>query len=137
MRNFTGLLLTSCELESANAGHNRKAGHEQIFLQGVPAGRIRRRFSPEPTGNGFGKVAAGTWQVQQAGQAEAMAGGRPRLAAWEEWTMSRFYLRASKASGSTRRRIERMVRLGERAMRRSLTSAKRRQLMAERVGVHE
>jgi hypothetical protein len=44
-------------------------------------------------------------------------------------------IRLSKASGSTKRRVEKIVRLGERATRRALTSSKRRDLL-ERVGVH-
>jgi len=41
-------------------------------------------------------------------------------------------LRWSKASGSTRRRIEKMIRLGERATKRALSAGRRREL-AERL----
>jgi hypothetical protein len=41
-------------------------------------------------------------------------------------------LRFSKASGSTKRRVEKIVRAGERGTRRALPSAKRRELL-ERV----
>ena len=37
-------------------------------------------------------------------------------------------LRFSKASGSTKRRVERMVRLGERATKRALSSGQRSEL---------
>ena len=38
------------------------------------------------------------------------------------------FLRFSKASGSTKRRVEKIIQLGERQTRRALGSAKRRQL---------
>ncbi len=50
--------------------------------------------------------------------------------------MSRFFMRQTKASGSTKRRIERIMRLGERGARRALHSAKRREYL-ERVGYAE
>jgi hypothetical protein len=47
-------------------------------------------------------------------------------------------MRFSKANGSTRRLVERIVRQGERVARRALTSSKRRELYNhERVGIYE
>jgi len=46
------------------------------------------------------------------------------------------FLRFSRASGSTKRRIERIIRQGDRAIRRALTSSKRREIL-ERVGSYE
>lgn len=37
-------------------------------------------------------------------------------------------LRWSKASGSTKRRVERIIRLGERATKRALSASRRREL---------
>ena len=42
-------------------------------------------------------------------------------------------LRWSKASGSTKRRIEKIIRLGDRATKRALSSSSRREL-ADRLG---
>jgi len=42
------------------------------------------------------------------------------------------FLRFSRASGSTRRKVEKIIRLGERAAKRAL-SARRRQELAERL----
>ena len=47
--------------------------------------------------------------------------------------MSKSALRWSKASASTKRRVERIIRLGERGTRRALPSATRREFL-ERVG---
>jgi len=44
-------------------------------------------------------------------------------------------LRQSKASGSTRRRIDQIIRQGERAAKRTL-SARHRRVMAERLEYH-
>jgi len=41
------------------------------------------------------------------------------------------FLRASRASGSTRARVERMVRQGSRRVRRQFVAADRRELAAE------
>jgi hypothetical protein len=47
------------------------------------------------------------------------------------------HLRFRRASGSTRRLIERIVQRGERVTRRALTSSKRRELYNhERVGIY-
>jgi hypothetical protein len=43
----------------------------------------------------------------------------------------RKFLRKSRASGSTRRRVERIIAQGERATRRQFVAAKRRDLTAE------
>jgi hypothetical protein len=50
--------------------------------------------------------------------------------------MSKTALKWSKASGSTKRRVEQIIRAGERGTRRALPSAKRREFL-ERVGEHE
>ena len=43
----------------------------------------------------------------------------------------RRYLRWSRASGSTRQKIEKLIRQGERATRRQFVAAKRRELPGE------
>jgi len=47
------------------------------------------------------------------------------------------FIRFSKASGSTRRKVEKIIARGERVTRRALSSSKRRVLYLERVGVYE
>jgi hypothetical protein len=51
--------------------------------------------------------------------------------------MSKTHLRWSKASGSTKRRVEKMIRQGDRAFYRSFNSARRRQLREEEGVGHE
>jgi hypothetical protein len=46
--------------------------------------------------------------------------------------MSKSAIRWSKASGSTKRRVEKIIRLGERATKRALSASRRREL-AERL----
>jgi hypothetical protein len=49
--------------------------------------------------------------------------------------MSKSALRWNKASGSTRRRVDKIIRAGERGTRRALSSPKRREFL-ERVEMH-
>jgi hypothetical protein len=49
----------------------------------------------------------------------------------------RRYLRWSKASGSTKRLIEKLVRAGDRAWRRAVSAKRRLQAMTERGGSNE
>ena len=46
------------------------------------------------------------------------------------------HMRESRASGSTKRRVEQIIRLGGRAAKRALSSRRRREL-AERLAAHE